>query len=168
MNSNYDIYKCIYNGETPTNPNGVISTVEPTGQSTSIFTTADSYRWKYMYTLGINDFVKFVSSDFMPVKTNTTVQTAATSGAIDQALVRNVGSGITAGTYFVPVIGDGTGAVVTFTVSSTAPTSGQIDPSTVAMTVVGSGYTYGTIDLSESYSTLAAAQTRSTTPLDLN
>ena len=34
------------------------------------------------------------------------------------------------------------------------------------MTVVGSGYTYGTIDLSESYSTLAA-QARSTTPLDL-
>ena len=71
-------------------------------------------------------------------------------------LVRNVGSGITVGTYFCPVIGDGTGAVVTFTVSSTAPTSGQIDPSTVAMTVVGSGYTYGTIDLSESYSTLSA------------
>lgn len=167
MNSNYDIYKCIYNGETPTNPNGVISTVEPTGQSTSIFTTADSYRWKYMYTLGINDFVKFVSSDFMPVKTNTTVQTAATSGAVDQALVRNVGSGITAGTYFCPVIGDGTGAVVTFTVSSTAPTSGQIDPATVAMTVVGSGYTYGKIDLSESYTTLSAAQARTATPLDL-
>ena len=61
MNSNYDVYKCIYNGETPTNSNGVISTVEPTGQSTSIFTTADGYKWKYMYTLGINDFVKFVS-----------------------------------------------------------------------------------------------------------
>ena len=68
MNSNYDVYKCIYNGETPSDPNGVISTVEPTGQSTSIFTTADSYRWKYMYTLGINDFVKFVSSDFMQSK----------------------------------------------------------------------------------------------------
>jgi hypothetical protein len=103
----------------------------------------------------------------MPVKTNTTVQTAATSGAIDQALVRNVGSGITAGTYFCPVIGDGTGAVVTFTVSSTAPTSGQIDPATVAMTVVGSGYTYGKIDLSESYTTLSAAQARTSTPLNL-
>lgn len=168
MNSNYDVYKCIYNGETPANPNGVISTVEPTGQLTSIFTTADTYRWKYMYTLGINDFVKFVSSDFMPVKTNTTVQTAAVSGSIEQALVRNVGSGITANTYFCPVIGDGTGAIVTFTISSTAPTSGQIDPSTVAMSVVGSGYTHGKIDLEESYTTLSAAQARNTTPLNLS
>ena len=88
----------MYLQRTPLNPNGVISTVEPTGQSTSIFTTADSYRWKYMYTLGINDFVKFVSV-ILRQSTNTTVQTAATSGAIDQALVRNVGSGITAGTF---------------------------------------------------------------------
>jgi len=168
MNSNFDVYKCIYNGETPSNPNGVISTVEPTGQNTSIFTTADTYRWKYLYTLGINDFVKFVSSDFMPVKTNTTVQTAAVDGTIDQALVRNVGSGITANTYFCPVIGDGSNAVITFTVSSTAPTSGEVDPSTVAMSVIGTGYTYGTIDLAECYTTLSAAQARSTTPIDLS
>ncbi len=168
MNSNFDVYKCIYNGETPSNPNGAISTVEPTGQATSIFTTSDTYRWKYLYTLGINDFVKFVSSDFMPVKTNTTVQTAAVDGTIDQALVRNVGSGITANIYFCPVIGDGTGAVVTFTVSSTAPTAGEINPSTVAMSVAGTGYTYGTIDLAECYTTLAAAQARTATPIDLS
>jgi len=173
MNSEFNVYKCLYNGQSPDFPKGRPSLVEPTGTSTTVIETGDSagvysYRWKYMYTLGINDFVKFVSSDFMPVKTNTTVQTAATSGAVDQALVRNVGSGITAGTYFCPVIGDGTGAVVTFTVSSTAPTSGQIDPATVAMTVVGSGYTYGKIDLSESYTTLSAAQARTATPLDLS
>lgn len=73
------------------------------------------------------------------------LETAATSGAVDQALVRNVGSGASAGTYFCPVIGDGTGAFVTFTASSTAPTFGQIDPSAVAMTLNGTGYTYGTI-----------------------
>ena len=169
MNSNYDVYKCIYNGETPANPNGVISTVEPTGTATSIFTTSDTYRWKYMYTLGINDFVKFVSSDFMPLKTDSNVVSAATSGAIDQPLVRNVGSGLTAGTYFCPVIGDySTLAVVTFTVSNTAPIQGQIDPSTVSMSVVGAGYTYGTINLTECYSTLAAAQARSASPTDLS
>lgn len=168
MNSNYDVYKCIYNGETPSNPSGVISTVEPTGQSTSIFTTSDGYRWKYMYTLGINDFVKFVSSDFMPVKVDTNVQSAATSGSIEQALVRNVGAGITPGTYFTPVIGDGDGAIVTFTVSSTAPTSGQIDPTTVALVSIGSDYTFGTINLQECYTTLSAAQLRTTTPLNLS
>jgi len=169
MNSNYDVYKCIYNGETPANPNGVVSTVEPTGTSTSIFTTSDTYRWKYMYTLGINDFVKFVSSDFMPVKTDSNVVSAAASGAVDQALVRNVGTGLTAGTYFAPVIGDGsTLAVVTFTVSNTAPIAGQIDPATVSLAVVGVGYTYGKINLAECYSTLAAAQARSVSPTDLS
>ena len=122
-----------------------------------------------MYTLGINDFVKFVSSDFMPLKTDSNVVSAATSGAIDQPLVRNVGSGLTAGTYFCPVIGDySTLAVVTFTVSNTAPIQGQIDPSTVSMSVVGAGYTYGTINLTECYSTLAAAQARSASPTDLS
>ncbi len=168
MNSNYDVYKCIYNGETPTNANGVISTVEPTGQSTSIFTTADTYKWKYMYTLGINDFVKFVSSDFMPIKSDATVIAAAVNGTVEQAIVNNVGTGITPGTYFSPVLGDGTGAVLTFTVSSTAPTSGQIDPSSVQLSVVGSNYTFGTVNLSESYTTLSAAQARSTTPVNLN
>lgn len=168
MNSNYDVYKCIYNGETPTNSNGVISTVEPTGQSTSIFTTSDGYRWKYMYTLGINDFVKFVSSDFMPVKTDGTVQAAAVDGTVEQAVVNNVGAGITPGVYFSPVLGDGTGAIVTFEVSSTAPTSGTILPDTVALSVVGSGYTYGTVNLSECYTTLSAAQNRNTTPVNLN
>lgn len=169
MNSNYDVYKCIYNGETPANPNGVISTVEPTGTATTIFTTSDTYRWKYMYTLGINDFVKFVSSDFLPLKTDSNVVSAAVSGAIDQALVRNVGTGLTPGTYFCPVIGDGsTLAVVTFTVSSTAPIANQIDPTTVSMSVVGAGYTYGTIDLAECYSTLAAAQARTASPTDLS
>ena len=168
MNSNYDVYKCIYNGETPTNSNGVISTVEPTGQSTSIFTTADGYKWKYMYTLGINDFVKFVSSDFMPVKSDSTVVAAAVDGTIEQTVVNNVGAGITPGTYFSPVLGDGSGAVLTFTVSSTAPTSGQIDPGSVALSTVGTGYTFGTVNLQECYTTLAAAQARTATPVDLN
>ena len=168
MNSNYDVYKCIYNGETPSNPNGVISTVEPTGQPTAIFTTADGYRWKYMYTLGINDFVKFVSSDFMPVKTDGTVQAASVNGTIEQAIVQNVGSGITPGIYYSPVLGDGSGAIVTFEISSTAPTSGTILPDTVALSVVGSGYTFGTVNLSECYTTLSAAQARTATPVNLN
>lgn len=169
MNSDFNVYKCIYNGETPSNPNGVISTVEPTGTSTSIFTTSDTYRWKYMYTLGINDFVKFVSSDFMPVKTDANVVSAAVSGAIDQAVVRNTGTGLTPGTYFSPIIGDySTLGVVTFTVSNTAPIAQQIDPSTVSLAVVGEGYTFGTINLTECYTTLAAAQARTGTTTDLS
>ena len=48
MNSNYDVYKCLFNGTTPSNASGVNSTVEPTGTGTAVITTADTYKWKYM------------------------------------------------------------------------------------------------------------------------
>ena len=41
VNSQYQVYKCIYNGTSPSDPNGKPSTVEPTGTSTSIITTGD-------------------------------------------------------------------------------------------------------------------------------
>ena len=40
-----NVYKCLDNN------NNATSTVEPTGTSTTILTTADGYKWKYMYTL---------------------------------------------------------------------------------------------------------------------
>ena len=51
MNQFYQVYKCLYNGQTPENPLGVSSTVEPVGVSTSPFITNDGYRWKYLYTI---------------------------------------------------------------------------------------------------------------------
>ena len=53
VNSSYQVYKCIFNGTSPGDPNGKPSTVEPTGTSTSIITTADGYRWKYLYTIPV-------------------------------------------------------------------------------------------------------------------
>ena len=43
------------------------STVEPTGTSTSILTTGDGYKWKYMYSLSASQQVNFLSTDFMAV-----------------------------------------------------------------------------------------------------
>lgn len=77
MNSNFQVYKCIYNGQTPATeayPNGRPSTVEPTGTSTDIVTYSDGYRWKYMYTITISDYIKFVSTDFIPVRTDNAVK----------------------------------------------------------------------------------------------
>ena len=36
---------------------------------TAIITTSDDYKWKYMYTISASDVIKFVTSDFIPVKT---------------------------------------------------------------------------------------------------
>ena len=60
VNSQYQVYKCIYNGTSPSDPNGKPSTVEPTGTSTSIVTTGDGYRWKYMYTIPVASVLKSV------------------------------------------------------------------------------------------------------------
>ena len=167
INSDYQVYKCIYNGESPTYPNGVASTVEPTGNSTSIINTGDGYRWKYMYTINISDYIKFVSSDFIPVKTDSAVVAAAVDGSIDQLLIDNRGSGITAGTYYVPIIGDGTvDAIARITVPSSGSNSGKID--TAELERVGSGYTFGTVLLTESYTSLNDALNRSGTSTSLS
>ena len=49
------------------------STVEPTGnKSTSVFSTGDSYKWKYMYSLTADEQTNFLSTDFMHVSTEST------------------------------------------------------------------------------------------------
>ena len=59
VNSQYQVYKCIYNGTSSSDPNGKPSTVKVTGTSTSIITTGDGYRWKYLYTIPVASVLKF-------------------------------------------------------------------------------------------------------------
>lgn len=161
INSNYQVYKCIYNGESPTYPNGRESTVEPTGNSTTIIeSNVDGYRWKYMYTINISDYIKFVSSDFIPVKSDSAVVSAAQSGAVEQLLIENRGSGISSGTYYCPVIGDETSsAIARIVVPSTGTNAGKID--TVELERIGGGYTRARVMLNESYSNVNDALNRS-------
>ena len=77
MNSSYNVYKVI------DNDGNTASTVEPTGTSTSVITTGDGYKWKYMYTLSASQQANFLSTDFMGVATNSTVSSAAVDGALD-------------------------------------------------------------------------------------
>lgn len=151
MNGEYNVYKCLYNGQSPEFPRGRPSLVEPTGTSTTVIETGDSpgvysYRWKYMYTIDADNILKFVTSEFIPVIDNSLVQSAANSGAIDTIVVDNAGTGYNNGTYTnVPVRGDweingGTQALCTVTVVSGSITS-------VIITTAGSGYTFGTINV---------------------
>jgi hypothetical protein len=164
MNSNFQVYKCIYNGQDPdVNQNGKISTVEPTGTSTSIFTTSDGYKWKYMYTISISDYIKFVSSDFIPVRRDTSVQNAVINGAIHQALITNRGLGLTNGTFYTPVIGDGSSkCIIRVTVSGSQITTAEVENS-----YLGVGYTYGVVDLTKCYSSASNANTESGTVTSL-
>lgn len=134
MNSNYDVYKVIDN-----NNNGAVSE-EPTNTGNTIFTTsADGYKWKYMYSLSAAQQTNFLSTDFMAVATNSTVASAATDGAVDLVKIKTAGSGGTDGTHTgIAIRGDGSSGTVSVTVSS-----GVI--SAVTVTAAGSGYTYGYI-----------------------
>jgi hypothetical protein len=133
LSSDNNVYKVIDN-----NGNSA-STVEPTGTSTSILTTGDSYKWKYMYSLTASEQTNFLSTDFMHVSTDSTVSSAAVDGAIDTILIKTAGSGGTNGTHTgVAIRGDGSGGVCSVTVAGGAVTA-------VTVTTAGSGYTFAYI-----------------------
>jgi len=133
LNSNNNVYKCLDNNS------GANSTVEPTGTSTSTLSTADGYKWKYMYSLSAAQQTNFLSTDFMAVATNSTVAAANTAGAIDIVKIKTAGSGGTDGTHTgIAIKGDGSSGTVSVTVSSGVVTA-------VTVTAGGTGYTYGYI-----------------------
>lgn len=160
INSQYEVFKCLYNGETPTNPSGQPATNEPkttpsAGQgsySNGIFTedpAANGYIWKYMYTIPTDDVLRFLSTDFMPIVLPSNASRQATEAiatgapnAINVVLVENAGQGLTNGTYYAPIVGDGTGGVVEIVIAA-----GQLD--SVTVTAGGSGYTYASVPLQD-------------------
>lgn len=134
LTDDYNVYKCLFNAGSTT------STTKPTGTSTTSFTTADGYIWKYMYTVSTSDALKFLTSDYMPVRVDATVQAAAIDGSINVIKVTDGGSGYT-GAPSVIIDGDGTGATATATVVANAVSS-------ISVTGVGSGYTFATVSFS--------------------
>jgi hypothetical protein len=172
----YHVYKCIRTGRDSSGA-VVASDVKPTGTSaTSIVETSDSnaasgrgYKWKYMFTIGASDTIKFVTNDFLPVKTlgaqtevdgtgsggaigssatddgsaQWDVENSATDGGIFHVVVTNGGSGYTDGTYTnVPIAGDGSGATCSVVVSS-----GAVSYVTVSAGDEGTGYRRASIDI---------------------
>ena len=156
INSQYEVFKCLYNGEGPGNPSGQNATDEPkttpsAGQgsyASGIFTEEPGnagYIWKYMYTIPTNDVLRFLSTDFMPIvsasdATRQATEAAAVDGGIDVALIENAGANLPNGTHYAPILGDGSGGKVQIVVTAQAIT---------AATVVdaGSGYTYASVAL---------------------
>jgi len=129
---------------------------EPTSESTSPFALG-GYVLKYMYTITASETTKFLTADFMPVSTDSTVSLAAVDGAIESLQI-TAGSGYTDGTYYAAVYGDGTsagtssGAIVSIVISSGAIVSFGLTAGTdTTIHNAGTGYTFGTVNLGDDY-----------------
>ncbi|MDP7368235.1 MAG: hypothetical protein QGH83_13385 [Candidatus Pacebacteria bacterium] len=153
------IYKVLDN-----NGGTAYSGSEPSSESTSPFVLG-GYTLKYMYTISASDATKYLTADFMPVATDSTVSAAATDGKIE-SLVITAGSGYTDGTYYAAVYGDGTsqgtssGAIVSIVVSSGQIQSFGLTAGTdTTVYAGGAAYTYGTVNLGSSYTFSDAALT---------
>ena len=63
----FKVYKCLRTGTS--SGSTVASTVKPTSVDTSNpQVTGDGYMWKFMYSVVASDVIKFVTNDFIPVK----------------------------------------------------------------------------------------------------
>ena len=151
VTSDYRVYKVLDNG------GGVAyDGAEPTSTNTSPFALG-GYVLKYMYDISTTDIGKYVTTDFIPVATDSTVSDAATDGAIE-SLTITTGSGYTDGTYYAAVYGDGTsqgtssGAIIRITVSSGAIASFGLTAGTdTTIHAAGAAYTYGYVNLGAGY-----------------
>jgi hypothetical protein len=154
MTEDYNVYKCLFNAS------ATASTTKPTGVSTSPFTTADGYIWKYMYTVTTAKALKFLTNDYIPVQTlagdddtdQWDVQQAAVDGGIHVIKVTAGGTGY-ATAPAVTITGDGTGATANSTITANVVTA-------VTITAAGTGYTRASV----SFASGAAAATAIISP----
>ena len=151
ITSAFRVYKVLDN-----NGGAAYSGSEPTSESTSTFALG-GYVLKYMYTVSASDATKFLTTDYMPVSTNSTVSAAAVDGKIESLSVTG-GSGYTDGTYYAAVYGDGTsagtssGAIVSIKVSGGAIQGFGLSSGTdTILHAGGNGYTFGSVNLGSAY-----------------
>ena len=152
MTDAYKVYKVLDN-----NGGTAWSGSAPTATGNDPFASG-GYVIQYMYTLTSSEIEKFLTTDFQPVSTDTTVSAAATDGAIDSFIVTSAGSGQTDGTYYAAVYGDGTsqgtssGAIISIVVSSGVIVSFGLTAGTDSTVhAAGAAYTFGTVPLTAGY-----------------
>ena len=156
INSDFRVYICLQNGTDPENPGGRPSLDEPTFtdlEPKAAGDSGDGYIWKYLYTIKPSEIIKFDTVNFMPVPKNWETSSEFASVRNNAAVPNNqlkiititnrgVGLGTANRTYTnVPIRGDGTGARATIVINNDSKVE------SINVSIGGSGYTYGTVDL---------------------
>ena len=150
VTEDYNVYKVLNNA------GGTASTTKPSGVSTSPFTTADGYIWKYMYSVSTAKALKFLTNEYIPVQTLASddgsdqwdVQAAAIDGGIHVVNVTAGGSAYGSAPA-VTITGDGTGATANSTITAGVVTA-------VTITNPGSGYTRAQVAFASGAATATA------------
>jgi len=155
INSDFRVYICLQNGTDPENPSGRPSLDEPTFtdlEPKSAGNSGDGYIWKYLYTIKPSEIVKFDTINFIPVpkdwenysESAIRENAAAPNNQLKIITITNRGVGLgTANRIYtnVPIKGDGIGAKATVVINNDSTVE------SITVSVGGSGYTYGTVDL---------------------
>ena len=155
INSNYRVYVCLNNGTDPENPNGRPSLDEPKFidlEPKAAGASDDGYVWKYLFTINPDELVKFDTLSYITIpndwETNEEYDSvrlnAEDSGQIKVVLVKNRGINVGPANrvYECNIIGDGENGLVSIVVNN------QSQVESVTVSDGGTGYTFGTIDLS--------------------
>jgi hypothetical protein len=156
VRNSYDqIFKCLSNGKTLTNPNGVPSTIEPlidfsTNLIENVIETGDGYKWKYIFTIDSGAKLKFFDENWVPLPITTHRTKIADSkygaGEISVINVYDGGLNYTNDNGFdvttsITIAGDGENASAKAIISG-----GKV--SRILMANTGSNYTYATATIS--------------------
>jgi len=159
LTTSFRVYKVIDN-----NSGVAYSGSEPTSESTSPFELG-GYVLKYMYKITASQATKFLTTDYIPVVTDTTVSGSATDGEI-ASLSITAGSGYTDGIYYAAVYGDGTsagtasGAIISIKVTGGAIQSFGLTSSTdTSINTAGINYTFGKVNIGAGFTFSDAALT---------
>lgn len=149
LTSDWNVYKCLSNNYDRA------SFIMPTQTITDTYVEEqDGYVWKYMYTLNAEERIRFMTSDYIPVRTLTVdnntlqwhVQDSAVPGAIDIINVTDIGQNYTnANSITVTITGDGAGATARARVNNSTNTVASI-----VMINRGSDYTYADVQILDS------------------
>ena len=161
ITDDYNVYKCLHND------GNTASTVKPDHTSLATPTESDGYQWKFMFSISASDVIKYVTNDFLPVKTigaklavaggvdtgsqdgrlgdaatddgsaQWDIENGAVDGALQRVRVVAAGSGYTASTTTASIVIRGDGTGGRATVVSNS--GGGV--ATCAITTAGSGYT---------------------------
>ena len=149
----FRVYKVLYN----LNSSGATFALssEPTFTS-PVKQFVGGYYLQYMFTLTTTEINKFLTTDFHPSTTDSTVSAAAVTahggsapynGApIDAFIVTSQGSGYPDGTYYAKVQGDGSGGIIKLVVTSNVITRFG-ESSVSAVQADGTGYTFASVSL---------------------